>query len=77
LAQNYLLEENRDDVILVVVDKPRVASLPPTLRCLLKTHIYLKWNPDPLKQPLFWDKLRTALCRSKEGRPSYLEKSVI
>ena len=66
LAQNSLLEENREGLILVVIGKLKAASMPPTLRFLLRTRIYLDWEPDPLKQRIFWDRLRTALRQKKE-----------
>lgn len=68
LAQHSLLEEKRNGLILVVVGKVKLNQLPPTLRFLMKTRIYLEWDPDPPKQRIFWERLREALA------PSSLQK---
>lgn len=49
---------------LVMVKLGEVASthMTPTLRYLLRTRIYLQWDPDHRKQRLFWEKLRAALA---------------
>ena len=62
LAQHSLLEERRDGLILVVLGKMKTSSLPPTLRFLMKTRIFLEWDTDPSKQRLFWMRLRNALA---------------
>ena len=64
LAQHSLLEEKRNGLILVVIGKLKMGQLPPTLRFLMKTRIYLEWDPDPRKQHLFWERLRGALAPS-------------
>lgn len=64
LAQHSLLEDKRNGLVLVVVGKLKPGQLPPTLRFLMKTRIYLEWDPDPRKQHLFWERLRGALAPS-------------
>ncbi|XP_071439015.1 toll-like receptor 4 [Hetaerina americana] len=43
--------------------------LTPMLRYLIRTRIYLQWDPDPQKQHLFWHKLRAALSPAKLQNP--------
>lgn len=62
LAQHSLFEERRNGLVLVVIGKLKGGHLPPTLRFLMKTRIYLEWDPDPRKQQLFWERLRGALA---------------
>lgn len=38
----------------------------PTLKYLLKTRIYLQWDPDPKKQHVFWERLRNTLAPPKK-----------
>lgn len=70
LAQHSLLEDKRNGLILVVVGKLKLNQLPPTLRFLMKTRIYLEWDLDPSKQRVFWERLRDALA------PSASQKSI-
>ena len=72
LAQHSLLEEKRNGLILVVVGKLKLNHLPPTLRFLLKTRIYLEWDSDPSKQRLFWERLREALAPSTQKKVASL-----
>jgi len=74
LAQHSLLDEQRNGLVLVVVgpEKLKPIQLPPTLRYLMKTRIYLEWHPDdPVKQKVFWERLRAALAPS----PSIISSS--
>ena len=65
LAQQSLLQEGRRGLILVVLNDLKQSALPPKLRVLMKTRIYLKWDADdPMKQRLFWTRLRNALQSS-------------
>ena len=67
LAQHSLLEEQRNGLVLVVVgqDKIKKLQLPPTLRYLMRTRIYLEWDAnDQSKQKIFWERLRAALASS-------------
>jgi len=66
LAQHSLLEEKREGLVLIVVGKVKPSDLPPTLRFLMKTRIYLEWNSEPTKQDLFWVRLRNALAPAKK-----------
>lgn len=67
LAQHSLLEEKREGIILIVVEKVKHSDLPPTLRFLMKTRIYLEWESEPTKQDIFWTRLRSALMSSKKS----------
>ena len=70
LAQHSLIEEKRDGIILIVVEKVKLSDLPPTLRFLMKTRIYLEWETRPTKKDLFWARLRSALAYTKKSTPS-------
>ncbi len=67
LAQHSLLEEKRNGLVMVVVGKLKAGQLPPTLRFLMSTRIYLEWDPEPRKQELFWERLRGALAPSSSA----------
>ncbi len=75
LAQHSLLEEKRNGLILVVVGKLKLNQLPPTLRFLMKTRIYLEWDPDPSRQRLFWERLREALAPSPQQKITSLSET--
>jgi len=75
LAQHSLLEEKRDGIILIVVEKVKLSDLPPTLRFLMKTRIYLEWDSEPTKQDLFWTRLRSALASTKRSTHSLTSTS--
>lgn len=55
-----------DDALLMIklenIDK---VNITPTLKYLMKTRIYLQWDPAPEKQNVFWEKLRTTLATCK------------
>lgn len=60
--QNEKGEYVDDSLILIKLGPVHEAHLTPTLKYLLKTRIYLKWDIEENKQKVFWDKLRRVLA---------------
>ncbi|XP_077987075.1 uncharacterized protein LOC144441385 [Glandiceps talaboti] len=61
MAQNYLFEEKRDVIILVLLEEIPDHLMPRVLRKLLTTKRYIKWTKNKVGQRLFWKKLKLAL----------------
>ncbi|XP_014239507.1 toll-like receptor 4 [Cimex lectularius] len=59
----FFKDEENDPLIIIKIGEIMDRHMTPTLRYLIKTRIYLQWNPDPKKQKIFWQKLRSALSR--------------
>ncbi|KAF6214050.1 hypothetical protein GE061_011780 [Apolygus lucorum] len=82
LAQHkrlFFKDDHHGPLIIIKIGEIMEKHMTPTLRYLIKTRIYLQWNSDPIKQKVFWEKLRSALAaplNDDDGRPS-LQHSVI
>lgn len=50
-----------DSLIMIKLGPIANSHLTPILKYLLKTRIYLEWNPEFKKQKVFWEKLRNSL----------------
>ncbi|XP_049799782.1 toll-like receptor 4, partial [Schistocerca nitens] len=61
LAQHQRIFGDEGALVIVKLGEVPGAHLTPTLRHLLRTRLYLEWDPEPGKQRLFWQKLRAAL----------------
>lgn len=55
-----------DSLILIKLGPVCESHVTPTLKYLLKTRIYLQWDPDPKKQHIFWERLRSTLAPPKK-----------
>lgn len=53
--------EMSDPLIMIKLGDVLNAHLTPTLRYLMKTRVFLEWDSEPIKQRLFWEKLRATL----------------
>ncbi|KAK9505396.1 hypothetical protein O3M35_009465 [Rhynocoris fuscipes] len=68
LAQHkrlFFKDENNEPLIIVKLGDIMDKHMTPTLRYLIKTRIYLQWNPENKKQKIFWQKLRESLAPPK------------
>ena len=61
LAQHRLLEEDRNAMILVLLEPLKRENITPRLLLQMKRQTYMEWTEDPVGQKLFWKKLRRAL----------------
>ena len=61
LAQHKYLDDNRDVIILVMLEQIKIANMNSRLKSLLCTKTYLMWTKDEKGQKLFWKRLRSAL----------------
>lgn len=55
-----------DSLVLIKLGPVCESHVTPTLKYLLKTRIYLQWDPDPKKQHAFWERLRSTLASPKK-----------
>ncbi|GLG94399.1 Toll-like receptor Tollo [Gryllus bimaculatus] len=53
---------NQDPLVMVKLGDVAASHMTPTLKHLLRTRVYLDWDPEPRKQRQFWEKLRAALA---------------
>ena len=61
LAQHRLLEDDRNALILVLIETLKRENITPRLSLQMKRQTYMKWTEDPVGQALFWKKLHRAL----------------
>ena len=61
LAQHRLLEEDRNALILVLLEPLKRENITPRLMLQMKRQTYLNWTDDTVGKTLFWKKLRRAL----------------
>lgn len=55
-----------DTLIMIRLGDVSKTNMTPVLKYLMKTRIYLQWDPDQNKQKFFWEKLRATLTTSSE-----------
>ncbi|GLV35077.1 Toll-9 [Carabus blaptoides fortunei] len=63
--QNDNTDGPDDTLLMIKLENIDKLNMTPTLKYLMKTRIYLQWDPAPEKQYFFWNKLRTILAISK------------
>jgi Leucine-rich repeat (LRR) protein len=61
MAQHRLLEEDRNALILVLLEPLKRENITPRLLLQMKRQTYIEWTEDPIGQNLFWKKLHRAL----------------
>ena len=61
LAQHRILEDDRNAMILVLLEPLKRENITPRLSLQMKRQTYINWTEDPVGQALFWKKLRRAL----------------
>ena len=61
LAQHRLLEDDRNAMILVLLEPLKRENITPRLLLQMKRQTYMAWTEDPVGQRLFWKKLRRAV----------------
>ncbi|KAK9885486.1 hypothetical protein WA026_010978 [Henosepilachna vigintioctopunctata] len=64
--ENPNLKKLDQSIVLIKLGPLDESHLTPTLKYLLKTRIYLQWDPEEEKQKIFWRKLRQFLAPNKE-----------
>ncbi|XP_073991916.1 uncharacterized protein [Rhodnius prolixus] len=68
LAQHkrlFFKDEQTEPLVIIKIGEIMDRHMTPTLRYLIKSRVYLQWNSDPIKQKLFWQRLREALTPPK------------
>ena len=61
LAQHRLLEDDRNALILVILEPLKHENITPRMSLQMKRQTYMTWTEDPVGQALFWKKLHRAL----------------
>ena len=61
LAQHRLLEDDRNAMILVLLEPLKRENITPRLMLQMKRQTYMAWTEDPVGQKLFWKKVRRAI----------------
>ncbi|KAF5291549.1 hypothetical protein FQR65_LT01862 [Abscondita terminalis] len=56
-----LNKEVDDSLVMIKLGNLNMSNCTPTLKYLMRTRIYLEWDSDENKQPLFWERLRKIL----------------
>lgn len=64
MAQTKLFEEDRDNLILVLLEEIAEINMNPRLQLQMQRKTYVEWTENPFGQQLFWGKLRQALTSS-------------
>ena len=63
LAQHAYLDDNRDVIILVMLEPIKTANMNARLHSLLTSKTYIEWTQNERGQKLFWKRLRRALMK--------------
>ncbi|KAK2142883.1 hypothetical protein LSH36_901g01004 [Paralvinella palmiformis] len=61
LAQHRLQAEDRNALVLVLLERIERKNITPRLLLQMRRQTYLEWTEDPTGQRLFWKKLRRAV----------------
>ena len=70
LAHHQLLDENRNTLVLILLEDVPKSSQYASLRYVMRTRTYLVWSSDIEGQKLFWRRLKAVLTGQKSARPS-------
>ena len=66
MAQHHLLEQDRNSLILIMLEDIESFNMTPRLALQMKTQTYIEWTDDDAGQKLFHGKMKKALGR-KQG----------
>lgn len=64
MAQTKLFEDDRDNLILVLLEEIADCNMNPRLQLQMQRKTYVEWTENPVGQQLFWEKLREAISSS-------------
>jgi len=67
MAQTRLLEQDRDNLVLVMFDDIDEDNISPRLRLQMHRQTYIEWTDNVVGQQLFWARLGQALRRPDES----------
>jgi hypothetical protein len=65
-AQSKVIEANKDNMIVAVMEPIEALNLNPRLSLLMKRNGRLQWSEDPDGQSLFWEMLVEQMTQSNE-----------
>jgi len=71
-AQSKQIDEKRELIILIVLEKIAKEKITPALRFLMRTSTCLEWDGNPRAQKGFWKKLQYVLQRHDCRRDNFL-----
>ena len=61
MAQHQLIQNDKDNLVLAVMEELLSENVSPKLRLLLKRKVYLQWTNDAVGQEFFWEQLKQML----------------
>src|SRR6218665_27766 len=67
MAQSRVFQDDRDNLILVMLEEIPDCNMSPRLRMLTERQTYVQWVDHELGKQLFWVKLRQALAKPTES----------
>ena len=65
MAQSRLFREDRDNLILVMMEKINDDLITPRLRYQMERQTYIEWTGSQVGQKLFWKQLLRAIKRAR------------
>lgn len=67
MVQTRMLENDRDNLVLILLEEIDDANLSPRLKLQMEKQTYLEWTSSEIGRQLFWDRLRQAVGRPPES----------
>jgi len=61
MAQSRLFHEDRDNLVLIVLEEVAAVNLTPRLHLQMQRQTYIEWTDSPVGQQVFWARLVQAL----------------
>lgn len=67
MAQTKLLEDDRDNLILILLEEIADCNMNPRLQLQMQKKTYVEWTENAVGQQLFWENLRQTLSTSSKS----------
>ena len=67
MAQSRLLQEDRNNLVLVVLEEIAEVNMSPRLRLQMQRQTYIEWTDSVMGQQVFWARLGKALRRPNQS----------
>ena len=67
MAQSRLFKEDRDNLVLVVLEEISERNMTPRLRLQMQRQTYIEWTDNVIGQQVFWTQLKRALRKPDQS----------
>ena len=67
MAQTKLFEDDRDNLILVLLEEIADCNMNPRIQLLMQNKTYIEWTDNHIGQQLFWARLRQVLAKQSNS----------